>query len=44
MAAASVADLVRMLHKLGRETAGSLPPGRAWDQRPIADDRRVRAE
>lgn len=44
MAAASVADLVRMLHKLGRETSGPPPPGRAWDQRPIADDRRVRAE
>jgi len=45
MAAASVADLVRMLHKLGRETSrvgmGASPP---WDQRPIADDRRVPAE
>jgi FixJ family two-component response regulator len=44
MAAASVADLVRMLHKLGRETSGPLAPGQAWDQRPIADDRQVPAE
>ena len=42
MAAASVADLVRMLHKLGRETSRAPAIGAGlWDQRPIADDRRV---
>jgi FixJ family two-component response regulator len=44
MAAASVADLVRMLHKLGRETSRMLAVARPWDQRPMADDRRVPAE
>ena len=41
MAAASVADLVRMLHKLGLETSAPLP-GRPWDQRPIAEVGRSR--
>jgi FixJ family two-component response regulator len=44
MAAASVADLVRMLHKLGRETSRMLVVARPWDQGPIANDRRVSAE
>ena len=44
MAAASVAELVRMLHKLGRETSKALMVARPWDQRPIAGDREVRAE
>ena len=44
MAATSVADLVRMLHKLGRETSTTLRVARPWDQRPIAEDRRVPAE
>jgi DNA-binding NarL/FixJ family response regulator len=44
MTAASVADLVRMLHKLGRETSRTLTVARPWDQRPIAEDRRVPAE
>jgi FixJ family two-component response regulator len=44
MAAASVAELVRMLHKLGRETSRALMVARPWDQRPIAADREVRAE
>ena len=44
MAAASVAELVRMLHKLGRETSKALMVARPWDQRPIAADREVRAE
>lgn len=44
MAAASVADLVRMVHKLGLETSGPLPAGRPWDQRPIAEGRQIPAE
>lgn len=44
MAAASVAELVRMLHTLGRETSKASMLARTWDQRPIAADRQVRAE
>jgi hypothetical protein len=44
MAAASVADLVRMVSKLGLETPGPLAAGRPWDQRPIAEDRQIPAE
>jgi FixJ family two-component response regulator len=44
MAATSVAELVRMLHKLGLQTSKPLTDSRPWDQRPIAEDRRARAE
>jgi FixJ family two-component response regulator len=44
MAAASVADLVRMVHKLGLEPSGAPAGRRVWDQRPIAENQQTRAE
>jgi FixJ family two-component response regulator len=44
MAAASVADLVRMFHKLGLELPRAPGGRRVWDQRPMAEDQQTRAE
>jgi FixJ family two-component response regulator len=43
MGAASVADLVRMMHRLGLAISAAAP-GRVWDQRPIADHPGVPAQ